>query len=149
MVPPRSLARWAPPVHRNQKHLRLDFFVSSFAGSFVTGDGSCLGGKTAPIAAATAAGELGVVSPSIWLSTCWKRPSCCRKSCSTLRVSGQRGLLEGITSYGTRLPLLHTPALASTPERPRGAQTLAPPWGAEHPAHPQDTCPGSSAPLQS
>lgn len=92
------LARWARLAHRNQKHLRLDFFASSFAGSFVTGDGSCLGGRTAP---ATAAGELGVVSPSIWLSTRWNRPSCCRKSCSTLRASGAMGMaLEGITRCG-------------------------------------------------
>lgn len=69
--------------YRNQKHLRLDFLESSFAGSLLTGEGSCLAGGTGP-----AAGELCAASPSMWLSTRWKRPSCCRKSCSTLRGEG-------------------------------------------------------------
>ena len=118
---PTLPAHWAPPAHRNQKHLRLDFFASSFAGSFVTGDGSCLGGETAP----SAAGELGVASPSIWLSTCWKRPSCCRKSCSTLRA----GRAEGTALEGHRPPQPPLPAAALCPSahlHPRGPPQVPP-----------------------
>lgn len=148
---PALLARQALLAHRNQKHLRLDFFASSFAGSFVTGDGSCLGSRMAP---AAAAGELGIMSPSIWLSTRWKRPSCCRKSCSTLWASRVKGTaLEGIASCGlppTTAPHSGTRLHPCTlPQDTRGAQPPAHPQGAQSPACPQGMSPGTSAPLRS
>lgn len=144
-----------PRAHRNQKHLRRDFFTSSFAGSLDTGDGSCLGGEGVPAApSATPAapsavgGELGPVSPSMWLSTRWKRPSCCRKSCSTLRGDSVRGAawhplvavphLSQPQASPCRCP---PPATALHLPEPRLLQPLAPqtqpPGSSVSPAQPQ------------
>lgn len=99
-------------AHRNQKHLRRDFFTSSFAGSLATGDGSCLGGEGLPAAPRAVGGELGPASPSMVLSTRWKRPSCCRKSCSTLRHAGT------VSQGGVASPC-HSPPTCHCPWNPK------------------------------
>lgn len=94
----------AQPPHRNQKHLRRDFLASSLAGGFATGDRSSRGGTATAGEPGAAAGEPGAACGSMWLSTRWKRPSCCRKSCSTLRRD------EGTASAGSPRPRRHGPA---------------------------------------
>lgn len=118
-------------AHRNQKHFRRGFLGSIFAGGLSPGTGSWHGGTVAPT---TASGEPGAVSPSIWLSTRWKRPSCCRKSCSTLREwAGQRQCPCMAPSMGlcpTAHPIPASPPCAQPHARSQdtslGAQRLLP-----------------------